>query len=100
MSIRLLAASAAVTACLRSSAKMSDVVSRLAWDAPRVHPGVAMSKLVGAGGGCHASDGAILEAQASQLPANPGAHLPHGCHGWVAEDHGRCRGGGGWYGQP
>ena len=45
-----------------SSAKMSDVVSHLAWDAPSVHPSVAMSKLVGVGGGCHALDGAILEA--------------------------------------
>ena len=51
--------------CLQSSTKMSDAASGLASDAPSVHPSMAMSKLVGVGGGCHASDGAILEAQAS-----------------------------------
>jgi hypothetical protein len=47
----------------RNRPARSDI--RLAWDAPSVHPSMAMSKLVGVGGGCHASDGAILEAQAS-----------------------------------
>jgi hypothetical protein len=32
------------------------------WGAPCAHPSVVMSKLVGVGGGCHASDGVILEA--------------------------------------
>jgi hypothetical protein len=48
-----------------SSAKISDVVSHLAWDAPSVHPRVGMSKLVGVGGGCHASDGRILGSASS-----------------------------------
>jgi hypothetical protein len=50
-------------------------VSRLAWDASSVHPSVALSKLVGVGGGCHASDGAFWEAQ-HPSPGLP----PHGCH--------------------
>ena len=58
----------------RNRPARSDI--RLAGDAPSVHPSVAMSKLVGVGGGCHASDGAILEAQASWLPANPGGSFP------------------------
>jgi hypothetical protein len=61
-----------------SSAKTSDVVSHLAWDTPSVHPRVAMSKLVGVGGGCHASDGRILGKRIILASSKPWAHLRTG----------------------